>query len=650
MKFFFKIALLISISMGPACSQQPNDNLSNTSPQGEPGKASDSIGGTLPSTKLKWLPPVVFGTVLTGTGLCTLSYFAAWGPCKQRRAEVAIDVKQVDRSRFQTALQSWSSEMNHFNLISSERVKAFQHITDLIENAKLPMRSGTKTQLWMASRHDTNILDGILITEKIFKKNKLYLHIRDVTTAPWNTPGYNGNLHPPIKLVGTALMREALQFAKANGFSGLFGNPIQDARRFYIRIAEDNHLSLIKEEDELGNMYMYLDFQDTAPPIKQPKQAIAFLAPTTDDDWKRAWREAFGQAKDPSSHKIVFKNAPDQAYIEYLLNTSNSKSPDAVGVDVNILDSAGENVLSWAINTHKKRLFTTLVKVPGINPNILDTDGNTPLIKAATNGYLDAVKALLSITTIEVNKINNKRWTALIVASFRPDNQEVIQALSKNPKLNLNPNIRDTDGDTALMMACHYRKKYGGNIANINALLQTPHINVNIPNGAGQNPLLQATIAGDTELMQMLSNANGIDPNVQAPNGDTPLMIAAAKKHIEAINILKTISTIAEGINTQNQRKYTALIMASLRENNEDVIDALSLIPDLNPNLGDADGDTALILAAMSGFTTNVQALLQIGLINVNIPNQAGQTPWQVAKTVAIREMIENHHSYKSSF
>ncbi|GGE83663.1 ankyrin repeat protein [Priestia taiwanensis] len=166
--------------------------------------------------------------------------------------------------------------------------------------------------------------------------------------------------------------------------------------------------------------------------------------------------------------------------------TETVKSLIDKGVNVDVQDTNGQTPLMVA--TYKNDIETaTLLIAAGANVNIQDDLKNTPflyagaegyleilkmtiaagadttitnryggtaLIPAAEHGYVDVIQELLTMTTIDVNHVNNLGWTALMEAVILNDGkekqQQVIQMLIDH---GADVNIPDNEHVTPLQHA-----------------------------------------------------------------------------------------------------------------------------------------------------------------------------------------------------
>ena len=137
-------------------------------------------------------------------------------------------------------------------------------------------------------------------------------------------------------------------------------------------------------------------------------------------------------------------------------------------------------------------LLIGMVDYPGIDFNITDNHGNTPLHLSARFGNDDMVGHML----------------------FDTENNEVIHH-------DVKVNAQNKYGETAL----HYAAK-GGRLMCVDNLLFHKHIKPNIKDNRGNTPLHEAVKNGRTEVVTMLLAHEDINPNLRNAAGFTPLQLA----------------------------------------------------------------------------------------------------------------------------
>jgi len=148
----------------------------------------------------------------------------------------------------------------------------------------------------------------------------------------------------------------------------------------------------------------------------------------------------------------------------------------------------------------------------GVNPNIQNKDGDTPLHSAALNGKSEVVKLLL--------------------------------------EHGADPNIQNKDGMTPLHFATeyspwHFAARYSpwdsaterGYLRVVKLLLEHG-ADPNIQNKDGMTPLHFATERGSPEVVKLLLE-HGADPNIQENKfGWTPLHYAVSRCHVDVVRVL----------------------------------------------------------------------------------------------------------------
>jgi uncharacterized protein len=176
-----------------------------------------------------------------------------------------------------------------------------------------------------------------------------------------------------------------------------------------------------------------------------------------------------------------------------------------------------------AIKRDDARAIKSLI-ARGFDANTLDPLGLHGLYLALSEPSLDVAQVLLDDPKIDVNAVNAKGESALMIAAIRGE-QDMADKLVKK----------------------------GADI-----------------NKTGWTPLHYAATAGNTVLISLfLENHAFID--AESPNGTTPLMMAAMYGSIDSVKLL-----LAEGADTsmKNQQGLTAIQFAQ-RASRKDVADAI---------------------------------------------------------------------------
>jgi len=218
----------------------------------------------------------------------------------------------------------------------------------------------------------------------------------------------------------------------------------------------------------------------------------------------------------------------------------------------------------------------------GVDVNLPDEQGMTPLHLAAREGLSETVKLLLTVPNIQVNPVSNNGWTPLHIAA-RLGFSEIVDALLAMP--NVNPNMVNSDGWSTLHWAAWH---------------------------------------GFPETVIVLLTAPGININLSDRNQTTPLHLAARNGHGDIISLMLSRAEIA--VNAIDNEQRTPLHLAVMY-NHESAVRVLLSFSALNLNLKDMDGLTALHWAARHGYTDILRALLAHPAISIEERDNSSLLP-----------------------
>ena len=172
-----------------------------------------------------------------------------------------------------------------------------------------------------------------------------------------------------------------------------------------------------------------------------------------------------------------------------------------------------------------------LLEVPGIDVNLKDSNGLTPLMYASGKNTYTIAELLLTVPGINVNLQNNRGLSALMLSSLKGFSQ-MTKMLLQVPGINVN--LQEQDGYTALMIASDK-----GHINVVKALLESPEINVNLQNKHGYTALhIASFISKNIEIIKLLLTFPGINVNLQDNNEDTVLILASGTNDINVVRML----------------------------------------------------------------------------------------------------------------
>ena len=263
-----------------------------------------------------------------------------------------------------------------------------------------------------------------------------------------------------------------------------------------------------------------------------------------------------------------------------------------------------------------------------------------------------------------------------------------------------NLNVRDTDGYTALMMACVMglceiveklisagadvnlqsmdRKRiegkyvieggwtalmlassssYNDSKIKILEMLIKAKVNVNTSNYEGQTALMISAMKScydsykenASEFVKMLIDA-GANLDLQDSDGNTALMMISERAKItSSLEVMKILIDAGANLNLTNKKGKTALMLASKSSNGYSSLEAVLMLinGDANLDLQDINGESALIIASRfsnkSSSLETVNALLVAGA-NPDLQDINGST----ALTTASKYVIANSNGGSS--
>lgn len=163
----------------------------------------------------------------------------------------------------------------------------------------------------------------------------------------------------------------------------------------------------------------------------------------------------------------------------------------------------------------------------GVNPNIRDKDGQTPLHNAAYLGHVAVAKLLLEHGA-DIHARDNANWTPLHDAASG-GHVDVVKLLLEH---GADPNIKDKNGNTLLHWAAY--KGY----FDVARLLLERGVDPNAKNKDGDTPLHDAASGGHVDVVRLLLE-HGADPTVKNRDGKTPLDLAMEAGYDGVVSLIE---------------------------------------------------------------------------------------------------------------
>ncbi len=199
----------------------------------------------------------------------------------------------------------------------------------------------------------------------------------------------------------------------------------------------------------------------------------------------------------------------------------------AHGANINAASYQGYTALSYATENLILGLLDKLLNF-GADVNSKDTDGQTPLIRAAMFGNEYAAKALLNHGA-DINAADLDGWTALMEAADSGHADVVSLLVNSGAKLG----AKGFDGKTALIIAASYPR------LEIVKVLIDHGAAVNAADDRGTTPLMTAAYYDAVDVVNLLLK-RGADANIRNSEGKTALDIAKAQGNNDIVSVIET--------------------------------------------------------------------------------------------------------------
>ncbi|MEP2237639.1 MAG: ankyrin repeat domain-containing protein [Maribacter sp.] len=310
---------------------------------------------------------------------------------------------------------------------------------------------------------------------------------------------------------------------------------------------ETKGVNLVEEKNEHGANVLLL----AAPSLKSEDDLTFFLENGLALD-----------SKDEDGNGI-FNYASKKGNIEFL------KLLVEKGVDYKSLNNNGGNAFMFA--AQGGRGFSNglpvynYLKSLGLEPNIVETSGSTPLHRLASGNKDEAILNLFLDAGADVNQADEKGNTPFLNAASRNE-LKIVQLLAKDVK---DINVSNKSGETALMLAAH------GNKAAVVGFLTEKGADINAKDAEGNTAAYflvdsynkRNAKAFDAKLV--LLKAKGLKFNSVQGDGNTLYHVAAKKNNLQ---LVKKLADFDIDVNAKNDEGMTALHIAAMKAENDKLL------------------------------------------------------------------------------
>jgi len=373
--------------------------------------------------------------------------------------------------------------------------------------------------------------------------------------------------------------------------------------------------------------------------------------------------------------KIRYTNNPNIAEYIVLIWAAEKGYKDIVnlllkqpGININIKDSQGFTALMCAAEQGHNKVIELLLEHPNINVNIQNNKGATALMLAIFNKHKEVVIQLLNHSTIDINIKTRNGFTALTYANLNQGYEDIVELLlhPKPPKTNVNKqssvkkniSTNPIKAENSLSEE-NYEKFNNSDWISKLTRMRVRGEDINRPQDSnGWTILMYATQFADFEIVKKILDENSgvIDINFKNKFENTALTIAAKMSDEKKMKLLlkygsnielakKNVSNdVREKLEKFSQQVKIAnnnFIFAILSKNYQKVNVLMENSPiDINARLT-SFGDTILMRVADQGFKEAVKILLKHPNINVNIQDGKGITALMCASARGHYEIVK---------
>lgn len=282
-----------------------------------------------------------------------------------------------------------------------------------------------------------------------------------------------------------------------------------------------------------------------------------------------------------------------------------------LGADVNIvLNTDHETPLIRAVRYSDIKVIKILLKQRNINLYAQNRYGYTALHVATCHEQLGAVDLLLSSERLDVN-CGDRQGNSAFWLSVHLGHDDISERFLNDSRVDVNfkGGIYPQRQTTALYMACFRR-----NVRMVSCILSSTNlhrVNPNIQGDGRQSPLGVAAYLGHYEIVEMLLRAENITINANGEGEDDPLWLAIQRHSMSVVRLFLNDSRL--DINCQNNKKGDTYLIAAARDGNLSLVKKLLEFKGIKPIRKNREAQSAPEIAHQLNYHHIVQIIASRG-------------------------------------
>jgi ankyrin repeat protein len=297
--------------------------------------------------------------------------------------------------------------------------------------------------------------------------------------------------------------------------------------------------------------------------------------------------------------------------------------------DFSVLDLSGQTLLHAACDSNNLYAVDTALRA-GLDVNGQTFNQGTPLCIAVGRGFVDTVRYLLTVPTIDVNPRCRGGQTPFHLAAEHGD---IVTAKYLLAHADVDVDAVCDTGMSALFSAItNDRLRFA------RFLLDLPGVDVNRRQSEGFTPLMASLLHERVRISKMLINDSRVDVNLSSGAHRTALWIAIKHRHFSAFKCLLKRPDIDLSGRSENGGPY---LNAAVWKNDAAMVEMLLSKPGVDVNEPDGQGMTLLHNAATFDRRDVVRALLTSPTIDVNLRTAALSTALHIAAASGFAEIVQ---------